>query len=299
MDYLMTSAELAARPVAMRTLAYQLPSVAANIPPFVDTAGMRMFDIRALGSVVFCRRSPRPAEVVVAIPIYNYAETICETLASLLDQDLEHFSVVVIDDGSSDESGARAIEFLERHWERFANSTVIAHWRNQLVSMARNSGIAWTTEPYLFMLDADNRLRRRALSQLLDAVKVSGRAFAYPQLRLFGGTEGIGCADIWDHRRLSYSNYIDVMAMIRRDALLAAGGFAELADGRGWEDYDLWCRFAVLGFEGVFLPEVLGEYRVHGNSRTAAQTIANFQAMPSEMALRYPKLFCTRDDMKA
>ncbi len=272
-------------------LTRELPSVAAEMPAPAAPASMRPYDIRALGRPVFYRGDPAAAEVAVIMPLYNYSRTVTEALDSLLGQDLERFSVVVVDDCSTDGGGMLALDFLRRHAARFASATMIAHLANQGVSMARNSGIAWSAQPFLFMLDADNRLRPPALSRLLEAVKVSGAAFAYPQLRHFGDAEGIGFADIWDPARLWRGNYIDALAMIRRDALLAAGGYAVLADDVGWEDYDLWCRFAVMGLGGVFLPEVLVDYRVHRQSRTGAQSVPSHKAMAAEMALRYPELF--------
>jgi glycosyltransferase involved in cell wall biosynthesis len=157
--------------------------------------------------------------------------------------------------------------------------------------MSRNSGIVHSTEPYLFMLDADNRLRRPALSRLLDALHHSGADFAYSQLRLFGDEDGIGNADIWEPQRLRTMNYIDAMALIRREALLAARGYSSSAVEQGWEDYDLWCRFAELGFEGVFLPELLCEYRVHSTSMLRNRTNNSHEALKMEMRRRHPKLF--------
>ena len=236
------------------------------------------------------------AEVAVIVPLYNYADTIGDALESVIAQDLAALAIVVIDDCSTDEGGQEAITFLERHaGRRFTAARVVRHRRNQGLSMARNSGIAWSSEPYLFMLDADNRLRPPALSRLLDALICSGAAFAYSQLRMFGDEEGIGIADIWRPSRFVIGNYIDAMALIRREALLAAGGYAVLADDHGWEDYDLWCRFVELGFEGVFLPELLCDYRVHATSMLRSRTNKHHDALRSEMRLRHPSLFRAGD----
>jgi hypothetical protein len=54
------------------------------------------------------------------------------------------------------------------------------------------------------------------------------------------------------------------------------------------EDYDLWCRFAELGLRGVFLPELLCEYRVHGSSRT--YTTQKYDTVMAEMSLRHPRV---------
>jgi glycosyltransferase involved in cell wall biosynthesis len=252
---------------------------------------LRRFDVKGLGDIVYESRSEGAAEVAVVIPLYNYADTIDEALGSVAGQDLAALAIVVIDDCSTDESGQQAIAFLESRAARFATARVVRHRRNQGLSMARNSGIAWSGEPYLFMLDADNRLRPPALSRLLDALNCSGADFAYSQLRMFGDEEGIGLADIWQPQRFAIGNYIDAMALIRREALLAAGGYAVLADDHGWEDYDLWCRFVELGFEGVFLPELLCDYRVHSASMLRSRTNKHHDALTAEMRLRHPSLF--------
>jgi glycosyltransferase involved in cell wall biosynthesis len=253
----------------------------------------RLFDIKRLGTPVYESRRTGRADVVVIVPLYNYAATIEECLQSVVRQNIPCLSVIVIDDCSTDGGADRATDLLRRHTERFVSARVIRHRRNQGVSMARNTGIVRSDEPFLFMLDADNRIRPPALSRLLEAVRSSGAAFGYSQLRMFGETEGLGVADIWDPAKLRGGNYIDTMAMIRRDALAASAGYAVLADDNGLEDYDLWCRFATLGLNGVFLPEVLCDYRVHSGSRTGAQTKALREAQMAEMTLRYPSLFIT------
>ncbi|HYU13170.1 MAG TPA: glycosyltransferase family A protein [Stellaceae bacterium] len=259
-----------------------------------DAGPLRRFDVKALGDIVYESQGAGEAEVAVVIPLYNYADTIGEALQSVVDQDLAPLVVVVLDDCSTDDGGQEAIAFLESRAARFATARVVRHRRNQGLSMARNSGIAWSDAPFLFMLDADNRLRPPALSRLLDALHCSGADFAYSQLRMFGDEEGIGLADIWQPQRFAVGNYIDAMALIRREALLAAGGYAVLADDHGWEDYDLWCRFVELGFEGVFLPELLCDYRVHSASMLRSRTNKHLDALMAEMRLRHPSVFSAR-----
>jgi glycosyltransferase involved in cell wall biosynthesis len=256
-----------------------------------DSRPLRMFDVKALGETVYENRGAGEAEVVVVIPLYNYAHTITEALGTVVKQDLAALAVLVVDDSSTDNGGQQAVDFLERHPARFSRAQVVRHHRNQGLAMSRNSGIVLSTEPYLFMLDADNRLRPPALSRLLDALNCSGADFAYSQLRMFGEAEGIGCADVWNPKRLRTGNYIDAMALIRREALISARGYASSAVEAGWEDYNLWCRFAELGFEGVFLPELLCEYRVHGTSMLRTRTNGKHVALQAEMRLRHASLF--------
>jgi glycosyltransferase involved in cell wall biosynthesis len=251
----------------------------------------RLFDVRSLGAVVHEIRTEGAADVAVIVPLYNYAATIEECLLSVVRQTLTPVSVVVIDDASTDDGPARAVDVLTRYQARFVSARVVRQIRNQGLSMARNAGLAWSSERLVFMLDADNRLRPPALLRLLEAIETSGAAFAYSQLRMFGDSDGLGVAGPWDPKRLRNGNYIDAMAMIRRDALLAADGYAVLADDHGWEDYDLWCRFAERGLSGVFLPEVLCDYRVHGGSMLRSRTNQHYDALMTEMAMRHPALF--------
>jgi glycosyltransferase involved in cell wall biosynthesis len=259
-----------------------------------DDVPIRPYDVRQLGKCVYESVHPVRAEVSVIIPLYNYANTIVECLETVVAQDLESLSVVVVDDCSTDDGGSEAVAFLQRNASRFSSARVVRHERNQGLAMSRNSGIVWSPEPYLFMLDADNRIRPPALSRLLDALLYSGAAFAYSQLRLFGDIESFGIADIWDPTKLKNGNYIDAMAMIRRDALIAVGGYASSAVEEGWEDYDLWCRFATRDLRGVFLPEILCEYRMHGSSMINRTNLLAADLV-AEMTLRHPRLFVGED----
>jgi glycosyltransferase involved in cell wall biosynthesis len=251
---------------------------------------MRQFDIKSLGSLVFERCNGAQADVVVIVSLYNYEDHIEECLESLINQSLQDFSVVLVDDCSTDRGAAVAHQFLETHADRFSTVRLVRHLRNQGLSMTRNSGIAWSSEPLIFVLDADNRIRRAALARLRSAIEVAQAEFAYSQLFIFGEETTIGCADVWHLNRLRHGNEIDAMAMVRRPALLRAGGYAVLANDHGWEDYDLWCRFTTLGFRGIFVPELLCEYRRHGSSMLQNRTNKHFATLSAEMMVRYPEI---------
>ena len=98
---------------------------------------------------------------------------------------------------------------------------------------------------------------------------------------------------VWDPTRLRYGNYIDAMAMIRRDAIINVGGYS--LDDRlqlGWEDFDLWCSFADRGWHGVQIPEILCRYRTGVYSMLAVTDI-DAQAAWSALVERHPFLTST------
>jgi GT2 family glycosyltransferase len=256
---------------------------------------LRIFGVKTLGDLIYDHRNGERAEICVVIPLYNYERYIEECLESVGHQDIENLSVIVINDRSSDDGEELAVKFLESHIDRFQSARVVRHRRNQGLAMARNSGIAWSREPFLFMLDADNRLRVPALSRLLEALVISGREFAYSQIQMFGEFSAIGSADIWDPKRFRHYNYIDGMALIKRSVLLATGGYRVSAVQDGWEDFDLWCQFAELGYQGTYLPEFLCEYRVHSSSMVHTRTNFQRRSLSLEMVLRHPTLFAGDD----
>ena len=125
---------------------------------------MRLFDIKSLSEVVFDSGRNMEADVTIVIPLYNYEYYILDCLKSVLDQTLDRIAVVVVDDRSTDAGPDIAADFLGQHASRFCSARILLHKRNLGLSMSRNSGIVWTVEPLLFMLDPDNRIRSPALS---------------------------------------------------------------------------------------------------------------------------------------
>ena len=88
------------------------------------------------------------------------------------------------------------------------------------------------------------------------------------------------------------------MAMLTREALIAAKGYRCSPIVTGWEDYDLWCRLATLGVRGVFVPELLCDYRIHNSSMLRTRTNEQLGALHSELALTYSELFLRSDRPK-
>jgi len=123
------------------------------------------------------------------------------------------------------------------------------------------------------MMDADNLLLSDALKQLLELIQVGDYAAAYSIICRFRDTPGnrLGLLSYfdWDPQILAQYPYIDAMAMFRRDVLLELSGYDNQLSQIGWfgwEDYDLWLRFAVKNYRVGFLPNILSLYRIHETS---------------------------------
>ena len=91
--------------------------------------------------------------VTIIIPVYNVEERIAHCLDSVIAQTYHNLEILLIDDGSTDDSGGLCDEFA-RNDLRFK----IIHIKNQGVSHARNIGIKKATGRYITFIDADDRI---------------------------------------------------------------------------------------------------------------------------------------------
>lgn len=205
-------------------------------------------------------------EVSVVIPTYNYEGYLGGALASVTACYGPPTEIIVVDDHSTDGSVAAAKAFAAAHPHHPIK--VVARTVNRGLSASRNFGFSVARADYVFVLDADNELYPAALTKLKAALDNSDAAFAYPIAEIFGDRAGLVSALPWSAERLAQGPYIDAAALIRKSAWQACGGYAtRVAElDLGWEDYDLWLRFADAGYHGVLVPEILARYRSHGGS---------------------------------
>jgi len=112
------------------------------------------------------------------------------------------------------------------------------------------TGVEATSADYVFPLDADDRLLPGALSALADKLDANpGLALVWGDYQLFGTRHYLQrTADTLDRWQITYQNDLPASALVRRSALLAAGGW-ELRGG--YEDWDLWMALAERGERGA------------------------------------------------
>jgi glycosyltransferase involved in cell wall biosynthesis len=203
--------------------------------------------------------------VSVCIPLYNYARFIENALDSVQAQTLEELDLCVVDDASTDDSLVVACDWITRHHKRFSRASVFRNRTNCGPEIARNNAFQYCRTEFVFPLDADNILYSRCLSRCLSICIDADCDVAFPIIEKFGEKSGLMSIILWDPKPMQLGNLIDTMALIRKAAWSAVGGYKSL--GGGWEDYDFWCKFFENGFEGIQVPEILARYRVHSASR--------------------------------
>jgi SAM-dependent methyltransferase/glycosyltransferase involved in cell wall biosynthesis/GT2 family glycosyltransferase len=227
------------------------------------------------------------ADVSIVIPLYNYIETILEALESAAAQSLETLDLIVVDDCSTDGGAEAARTWMLAHRHRFGRLVLARNAANSGLGPTRNVGFALAETRYVIQLDADNRLLPDFARQCLATAEATGAAFVYSQIQCFGDSDEIVGIEPYSPMRLASGNTIDAMALVRVAAWAAVGGADNVRFG--WEDYDLWCRFAEHGMFGAQIPDVLAEYRVHRRSmlRTSTDVAENKRRLIADMRRRH------------
>ena len=200
--------------------------------------------------------------VSVVIPSYNSGRFLGEAIESVLAQTYPHYTIVVVDDGSSDRTSEIAKSYPEVRY---------VHQDHLGVSAARNTGLNATDGAFVVFLDADDRLLPRHFERSLHAFRERpDAAFVCGAYRTFGlETEYCHhCEPLPDHYgSLLRSAFIGppVHVMFKRDIVDRVGRFR--ANLRSCEDFDLFLRIAK-GYPIYCHHETVAEYRLHEGQTT-------------------------------
>jgi hypothetical protein len=146
---------------------------------------------------------------------------------------------------------------------------------NRGLPASRNLAFTHARASQVMVMDADNTVYPTCLRRLADALAADpAAAFAYATLEDFGTSTGVRSAMGWHVPWVCEANYIDAQAMVRRSAWERHGGF-RTGDPLlyGWEDWELWLRFAAAGAHGVHVPQILGRYRTQDRSMIATSNL--------------------------
>jgi GT2 family glycosyltransferase len=234
--------------------------------------------------------------VSVLIALYNHSDTIVDALDSLAATGDPDFEVVVTDDGSNDGSGDAVAAWMREHED--IPALLVRHPINAGLGTARNTAREFSRGEYCLILDSDNAVYPRCIETLAAVLDQTPEVdFVYPMLEAFGSVDayvaGGGAPMVsvfgWDPRRLRKGNFVDAFSMIRASALSEVGGYTTDSRLYGWEDYDLWCKMAEAGKEGLLVPQMLARYRT---SPASMQWTTNISTTAAVAALveRHPNL---------
>jgi GT2 family glycosyltransferase len=235
-----------------------------------------------------------PADVAICISSYNYADRITAALESCRAQSLQALELVIVDDASTDDSLERCRTWLANHGQRFCRVKLLRHQTNSGLAAARNTAFAAATAAWCWVLDADNTIDQQACERSLSLAQASPQntAVIHPLIRIDddrGAINGwVGGGHAWQREQLQAGNVVDAMALVRRSAWEAVGGYSHIPGG--WEDFDFWCKLIDADWHGVIYPKPLATYTQHGTSMLQSQTNHRQRRLSRLLLKRHPWL---------
>ncbi len=229
---------------------------------------------------------PQQPEVAIVIPCYRYAHLLPEAVASACAQTWRNLRIVIVDDGSPDDTAAVAARLIAQHPERHIT---LVRQANGGLSAARNAGVRATDSAFVLPLDADDRLVPDAVAQLVAALEAQCADVATPCGRTFGDEQRPLVTLPVTSRRLRAGNCLIYASMFRRALFDRIGGYStELRIG--YEDWDFWLSALEHGARFAHVTAELFGYRKHGATMLAAADGKAIQ-LRAQITSRHPRLF--------
>lgn len=195
-------------------------------------------------------------KISVVIPVYNGAEWLPEAIQSVLDQTKKPHEIIVVNDGSTDNS----LEVAKQYPVKVINQI------NKGLSSARNTGIMNMTGDYFFPLDADDILLEMALEKIDRIAESHQPDVIAPSFKTFGVQERLVILDAMPSvNDFMTANRIGYFSAIKKEVLLEVGGYNPKMTW-GYEDYSNWIDIFRRGHTLAVIPEILVLYRTKENS---------------------------------
>jgi len=238
--------------------------------------------------------------VSVVLPTYNRASLITRAIESVLGQEFTDLELIVIDDGSTDETSQvisrinderlRFVHFEQNRGETFARNQGLQRARGELIAQMDSDDL-WYPQKTSYQIELFERYRQLDLifcnmleinhltDQTRNYFKKVARAFQRLQVQELGG-------DAWEIRgglpeALLISTIIPhPTVMFRRSMLESVGRYNETLRGGG--DFEYWWRAAVKEAKFAYTSRALVECHIHGKNLTSdmlAMNVRHLQAL--------------------
>ena len=198
-------------------------------------------------------------KISVVIPCHNQGRFLGDALSSLRRQTLLPDEILICDDGSTDGSWSQIVD-SDLDWCRHG---FVRHTVRQGVVRTVSELISLATGNLIVRLDADDMLSHRYLERMEWAISKNDWDFAYSDYVRFGAESGKTQVPELDTSLLAIENFITASAAFRSELYEQIGGYRQIFERLGWEDYDFWMRAVERGARGGRVTGCHLEWRRH------------------------------------
>lgn len=208
----------------------------------------------------------------IVIPVFNASGSLEESLQSVASQSYPGWEVIIVDDGSTDESPAIIEKWKDEHP---GVAVRVITQENRGLGAARNRGIAAARHPWVAFLDADDLWEPERLQKLSAHIARSRAEVYYHPVKTFGLggkklRKGYPVSSLRD--LLTRGNPLLPSATVVSRETLKDFPFSENHQHHGAEDFHLWLRLLKAGKKFQYLKKPLTRYRETGGMSTDVDT---------------------------
>jgi len=217
----------------------------------------------------FFSSAPIDTKVSIIIPTYNHAKYICDAIDSALNQTYKNIEVIVVDDGSTDNTKT----IID---EKYNNKITYIHQSNQGVSMARNTGIKDSIGTWILTVDADDWIDPQYIEHAIKKINdektiVTSRAyFVDSDLLPIDGSYPEGDIDLSKTKlhKLVKENYVVTTSLFSKYMWKLTGGYDEFLHIA--EDWEFWINLVKNGANVIYIEgdKPYLKYRMHKNKQS-------------------------------
>ena len=205
---------------------------------------------------VITEKNKKVAKLSVITPFYNSGTYFEQTYRCLINQTMEDYEWIIVNDGSTREEDVQKLEQLALTDVRIR----VFHQKNTGQSVAKNYGIREAKTDVIVFIDADDLVEPFYLEILYEALlKHPKAAWSYTDLVGFAGQEYVWCKR-FSAGRMTFNNILVNAAAFRKSAIDAVGAFTEAAKYYD-EDWALYLKLLSAGMHPVHVPVIGFWYR--------------------------------------
>lgn len=235
--------------------------------------------------------------VSVVIPCHNHAQYLRRAVESVLSQTYRDFEIVIVDDGSTDNTSDIARELVAENPEV---KIVFIEQEQQGAPRALNVGVRGSSGVYVLTLGADDTIEPRMLEETVAAIESDPKAgivYTYTSHRSDPDSPPEGGAfedSVQEYPDFDFGYWVrnnpqlDACSLVRREAFDQAGGFDP---GQFAEDLDLWLGIAKRGWIAKLVPKPLFNYWHHGGSRESHESWTRPVDLRWQLIHKHPELY--------
>ncbi len=197
--------------------------------------------------------------VSIVTPYYNPGAVFRETFDCILNQSLQQWQWIIVNDGSTDDASLILLDEIRNNGD--LRIKIIDHCINKGLSAARNTGYRHASASMVMQLDSDDLLEATALEKLVwSLVTRPESSFVSSYTVGFGDMHYLWTRGFHEGKAFLKDNLVTANCLIRKEVFTTIGGFDE-SRRQGLEDWDFWLRCANAGYWGHTVNEFLEWYR--------------------------------------